>query len=634
MCLPDPAHVPYLWSIYQENVEPLIKTVHVPTMDKIFRDARHSFHQLTTAYQALVLAIYYGAIVSLEPDDVLSSLGQSKDEALARYRFAVQQALSRADFLTTSDITVLQALSIFVTVVRHHDQSRVCWSLTGLAIHIARGMGLHRDGSHLDLSPFEREMRRRIWWGLLTLDLRSAEELGTDLIVGDSTFDTQMPSNINDRDISPDTLESPRPRDGCSDTTLFLVRCEICSLGRRIIEAGSMSATVEEQQNLLMEVHQRVDQKFFKWIDEPDPLYEMAAMLSLSLKAKLCLVIYEPVLFPCIQENGVQSTVSDEARQCVYVSAVNLIEYYHILQVAPRCQRYRWHAQTYTNWYAMAYFLIESCRRPWTPLVERGWQALHGYKERSIDYIQSPAYESKVLPIKRLWLRASRYRAREIARLGANLEEAYRLDHNERMTPVIFPFGEELRGQDRMMDLFRARWLATIRAGNAAMPTATESVRPARIEASGSCLPQSIPSYPQTFTLGAAGTEGSVGDELCENVKSSYRTVSQSPGFPLTMPWPLPPIDWSEMDDGSAGEGQRVAGQGNEDTASHETGLDMCMNPQTTRLPSNNPPPPFWSGLFATTTSGFDELESAEIDMFGDDFDWQGWAKNIRGFGM
>ncbi|KAF5668312.1 fungal specific transcription factor factor domain-containing protein [Fusarium denticulatum] len=608
MYLPEPLHVPYLWSIYQENVEPILKAVHVPTMAKVFRDARRNFDQLSTSHRALTWAIYYGAIVSLDPEDVLSTLGQSKDEALTRYRFAVQQALSQASFLTTSDITVLQALLIFLAVVRHQDESRLCWSLTGLAIHLARGMGLHRDGSHLALSPFDSELRRRLWWGLLHLDIRCAEELGTDLIVVDETFDTHMPSNLNDIDIGPELPEPPRPREGRTDMSLFLVRCETCKLSRKVIEAASTSSTVEEQKKVLVEVYQRIDQTFFKWIDKTDSLYDMALMLSRSLRAKTCFVIYQPELFP---QAGKQTDLSHEARQCVYSAAVIILEHDYMLNTNSQLQQYRWLFQTFTSWNAIAYFLIESCRRPWTPLVERGWQAVHSYQEHNPSYIKSPAYDSVVWPVKRLWLRASRHRAREIARLGKNLDEASRLEHAECTTPIVFPFGDQLGSDDHMMDLFRERWNAMIRNGTGTtMPSHGRPSYPS----------SSIQSCGQTWDQHKTEAPCLIDTELFENTASlSGQTVCPSTASPTATPIFLPIVDWSELGNG-------IAGPGSDQVQAPRTDV----NPQHTSLPTNYSCPPQWLEHLSNAPMGSRESETVDHDMFGDDFNWEAWAKSIQ----
>uniref|UniRef100_A0A0D2XKV4 Zn(2)-C6 fungal-type domain-containing protein n=1 Tax=Fusarium oxysporum (strain Fo5176) TaxID=660025 RepID=A0A0D2XKV4_FUSOF len=556
---PESAQVSYLWSIYQENVEPLLKAVHVPTMEKVFHDAKTRFNQLSAAYQALIRAIYYAAVVSLDPEDVLSNLGQSKDEALARYRFATEQALSRADFLVTSDITVLQALSIFLAVVRHEGESRLCWSLTGLAIHLARGMGLHRDGSQLALRPFEKELRRRLWWALLLLDIRSAEELGTDLIVGKSTFDTQMPSNLNDKDISPDLVDSPAPREGRTDTTLFLIRCEIY-------------------------------EKFFKWIDKTDPLYDMAAMLARSLRAKIYFVIYYPALFPA---TDVQSQLFDEARQCVYRAVVNILEYDHRLHVDPKVQQYRWLFQTFSNWHAIAYFLIESCRRPWTPLVERGWQAVQAYQQRDPRYLETRAYHSVVLPVKKLWLRANKHRDREIVRLREDLEEANHLEHAERMTAIVLPFGDQFGGDDEMMDLFRAKWNALIMGGNSNTPF--QGVQPP-------CLSSSVPSSSPTWSHESSKHQTDTNPEF-------YRTAMFLSDTSAWQPSEKP------MDLSMFGVGSGYTGLNDNEMQAQGVGTDSMHDSPSmhhTKLPS-------WLSLSPTANTSVEELEFADVEALSGD---------------
>lgn len=69
-CHPLPSHASFLWSVYQENVEPLIKLLHVPSVELIISDARRNHGKLTPGNEALVFAIYFAAITSLEPDEV------------------------------------------------------------------------------------------------------------------------------------------------------------------------------------------------------------------------------------------------------------------------------------------------------------------------------------------------------------------------------------------------------------------------------------------------------------------------------------------------------------------------------------------------------------------------------------
>lgn len=69
-CHPLPSHATFLWSVYQENVEPLIKLLHIPSVELILRDARRNCGKLAPGNEALVFTIYFAAITSLEPDEV------------------------------------------------------------------------------------------------------------------------------------------------------------------------------------------------------------------------------------------------------------------------------------------------------------------------------------------------------------------------------------------------------------------------------------------------------------------------------------------------------------------------------------------------------------------------------------
>ena len=67
---PLPSQIPYIWQVYQENVDAIIKVLHVPTMSKMIRDLRNNMDALTPSTEALMFSIYYAAITSLEEDEV------------------------------------------------------------------------------------------------------------------------------------------------------------------------------------------------------------------------------------------------------------------------------------------------------------------------------------------------------------------------------------------------------------------------------------------------------------------------------------------------------------------------------------------------------------------------------------
>ena len=55
-------------------------------------------------------------------DECQRDFDEEKPVLLARYRFGVEQALARADFLQTDEVVVLQAFVIFLICLRRTDR--------------------------------------------------------------------------------------------------------------------------------------------------------------------------------------------------------------------------------------------------------------------------------------------------------------------------------------------------------------------------------------------------------------------------------------------------------------------------------------------------------------------------------
>ena len=108
----------------------------------------------------------------------------------------------------------------------HTSDASSLWILMGSAIRMAQSQGLHRDGAVLGLPPFEIEMRRRLWWYIVTLDGRLTELMGSESSLPKS-MDTLLPSSFNDSDLEPDMTTLPEERIGTSEMTFCLLKYEI-----------------------------------------------------------------------------------------------------------------------------------------------------------------------------------------------------------------------------------------------------------------------------------------------------------------------------------------------------------------------------------------------------------------------
>ena len=111
---PTPVHIFKLWQVFLENVNPLTKVIHAPTLQQRILDASGDLDSVPEDLEALMFAIYCAALASLDDSEVQRNFGETKMKLLAMHRQGAQKALVNAGLLRTSNMVVLQALVIFI----------------------------------------------------------------------------------------------------------------------------------------------------------------------------------------------------------------------------------------------------------------------------------------------------------------------------------------------------------------------------------------------------------------------------------------------------------------------------------------------------------------------------------------
>jgi len=368
------------------------------------------------------------------PVQIIINFGSSKTDLSLRYRLGLEHALAKADFLNRPDIVLVQAFAIFLGVVRRHDSPRFVWMMTGLVIRMAQYLGLQRDGAHLKhLTPFEMEMRRRVWWAVCMLDVRASEDQGTDLTIPSGSFDTKVPLNINDADINPRTKEMPTQRDGMTDMSFARMSVGLCDLTRQMMAPGVKegAAGQEDQGRLLNEIYEKYEHGYFPHTTGSGNIaYWVGVTIARLVRAKMTLLVSVPVLFSSQTEH-----CSEEIRTKLLISAIEVAEYNHALNAEQACRQWRWIYQSYTHWYVIVYLMIEFSRRPWSSIIERAWVALHS---RWLIPAQTPVDKNLRIwfPLRKLMAKARKHRDAELNRLRADPQAAARLDIEDRKIPL------------------------------------------------------------------------------------------------------------------------------------------------------------------------------------------------------
>lgn len=112
---PSPSRMRILCDIYFRNVDPLMKILHRPTVERTFNMymVNPADHPLSRTTEALFFAMYFGAVTSVQPDSCLRQLGEDRRVLSVRYKQAVEHALARADYLNSTSLETLQAFMIY-----------------------------------------------------------------------------------------------------------------------------------------------------------------------------------------------------------------------------------------------------------------------------------------------------------------------------------------------------------------------------------------------------------------------------------------------------------------------------------------------------------------------------------------
>ncbi|KAB8269072.1 fungal-specific transcription factor domain-containing protein [Aspergillus minisclerotigenes] len=362
---PNPVHIFKLWQTFLENVNPLTKIIHVPTLQQHILNASGNLDSMPSELEALMFAIYCAAIRSLSDEEVLQGFGKSRTALLAQYQQASQSALVKAGLLKTSNMVGLQAFVIFILSVRGEYNPHTLWSLSGIAVRIAQRIGLHRDGSRLGLSIFETEMRRRLWWQITVVDAAISRMSGSTSSLY-PLADTRIPLNVNDSDLDVKMKETPPESSSATEMIFCLMRYELGQwLGRqsRSKPVGfdgyweSMSGAsipIEEKDRMIKELEDVIERKFTVHCDPSIPLHRMTMIVAWSVPLILRLAAHHPRVY---HEKGELPTRVE--KDLVFKTCLSVLEYGNILLTTEEMRKYLWHVDSQFPWDSLIYILDE-----------------------------------------------------------------------------------------------------------------------------------------------------------------------------------------------------------------------------------------------------------------------------------
>ncbi|KAB5533447.1 fungal-specific transcription factor domain-containing protein [Coniochaeta sp. 2T2.1] len=157
----------------------------------------------------IFLMISHAALFCLRADEEIPGRLGTAEHVFDIYRAHGAQCLVRDDYTRPGKMKVETMLLYFATeYLRAVDAVPGTSIVLTMAIRLAIHMGYHRDARHYPhLSPWEGEMKRRIWLILRELDVVVSFQFGVPSNMNTQFYDTEAPRNLNDEDFDEDTKE-------------------------------------------------------------------------------------------------------------------------------------------------------------------------------------------------------------------------------------------------------------------------------------------------------------------------------------------------------------------------------------------------------------------------------------------
>jgi hypothetical protein len=233
MLHPNPVQIFKLWQSYLDNINPLVKVFHAPTVQQLISDASGDLDNVDRNVEALLFAIYCIVTESLSDGECKQILATSvcaayTDLGLQYFRhrdtwtvkvrgYATFQSwraicahkCKPSEVIGSHGAASIYALHCQTSCLPKRDlvlanaaqlsyqnfDARIIWIWSGIAQRIGQRIGLHRDPVKLGLLPFDVEMRRRLWWQIMMLEGFSQKLAGTGtggiILMGDVSNATQ-----------------------------------------------------------------------------------------------------------------------------------------------------------------------------------------------------------------------------------------------------------------------------------------------------------------------------------------------------------------------------------------------------------------------------------------------------------
>lgn len=200
---------------YFNTFDPATHILHGPTFQRQYNAHWQDSSKTSIVWVAMLFAMMRLAMLSYgrEGDEPPEFRGKCQDLA-ANYRTQMAHCLITADY-TKPHNHIIETLifHLHAEYTSNRDAEASVWVLVGMIARLAMRMGYHRDPKFFpNLTPFQGEMRRRIWTFVRSADLLFSFQVALPSMIRIGDSDTELPNNLFDDEFDEDSKALPPSR--------------------------------------------------------------------------------------------------------------------------------------------------------------------------------------------------------------------------------------------------------------------------------------------------------------------------------------------------------------------------------------------------------------------------------------
>ena len=269
-------------------------------------------------------------------------------------------------------------------------------------------------------------MRRRLWWMIYILDSHAADDRATNPIITADSFTTMLPLNVNDEDLHVDACEEVEERQGFTDMTFCLICLELTETLRQLnfIPVKQLDQPQKRSQeewtqrtNSVIKVQRHLEDKYLRHFNLAHPFHWATRLVADNITAIMWLIVYRP-----LQQRLDNSPSSQRPDPGILGLAVEVLERDYQMTTDPVASGFRWLAQTYVQWHALAVTFAELCVKTDGPMVERAWAIVIPVFREASQHVADSNEGMLWRPIKKLMNRAQGLRQEYLQSRSAKLD--------------------------------------------------------------------------------------------------------------------------------------------------------------------------------------------------------------------